>query len=209
MDSNRRHSLVIDQKFQFKFLAFNTLFLLVFAFIIGATVYLSVMYSMVREFSTIRIQQDLRAASLHGGYTTLSSLPIMRARAQMLSAHHLEILNTILKKTNMKLIPVVAVMIAFILFISLIFSHRIAGPSYHFKKGLRAVLDGDLNASFSLRDKDEFHDVAVLLGQVMSRFADTLKSISARTEAIKTTTTQNEVLSQVKEIEETVGKYTY
>ena len=209
MCANRRKILVVDRKFQFKFLAFNTLFLLMFAFIIGAAIYLSVMYSMVQEFSTIRIQQDLRTASLRGGYITLTSLPFVRVQAQMLSEHHLDTLNSILKKTNMKLIPVVAIMITFILFVSLLFSHRIAGPGYRFKKGLRAVLDGDLSTSFSLRDKDEFKDVAALLDQVMSRFAYTLKSIITHTEAIKTTATHNEVLQHVKEIVEAVGKYKY
>ncbi len=203
----KRRILVVDRKFQFNYLALNTVFLLVFAFIIGATVYMSVMYSIVREFSTVSIQQDLRTVSMNDRHAALTPTPAIRAQAQMLSERHMETLNVILKRTQIKLIPVIAIMMVCILFISLIYSHRIAGPTYRFKKSLRAVIDGDLNAQFFLRKKDEFHEVAALLTEVISRFSSTIISVAANAKAIKTAATHAEVLEQVQKIEEAVSKY--
>ena len=52
-------------------------------------------------------------------------------------------------------------------FFGLIFSHRTAGPMYHFKRIFNAIKSGDTKARVHLRPKDDFQDVAQGFNEMM------------------------------------------
>ncbi len=51
--------------------------------------------------------------------------------------------------------------------IGLIYSHRTAGPLYHFKRIFYEVKNGNLSARVKLRPKDDFKDVAQAFNEMM------------------------------------------
>ena len=59
--------------------------------------------------------------------------------------------------------------------IGIFFSHRTAGPLYHFKRVFREISKGDASARVKLRPKDEFRDVA----EEFNRMLDKLMSKKA------------------------------
>lgn len=52
-------------------------------------------------------------------------------------------------------------------FVSILFSHLIAGPAYHIKRIMETVRDGDTNARVHLRKWDELKDVAEAFNEMM------------------------------------------
>ena len=50
-----------------------------------------------------------------------------------------------------------------------IFSHRTAGPLYHFKRVFQAISRGDTKARIHLRPKDDFRDVADSFNEMMDK----------------------------------------
>jgi hypothetical protein len=63
-------------------------------------------------------------------------------------------------KTRMKLMAVLFLGMLFVGIISLIYSHRIAGPIYRIKKSIEALQEGKEIGCIKLRPADEFHDLA-------------------------------------------------
>ena len=63
-------------------------------------------------------------------------------------------------KTRMKLLAVLFLGIFFVGIMSLIYSHRIAGPIYRLKKSIEALQEGKEIGCIKLRPDDEFHDLA-------------------------------------------------
>jgi len=63
-------------------------------------------------------------------------------------------------KTRMKILAVLFLGIFFVGIISLIYSHRIAGPIYRLKKAIEALQDGKEIGCIKLRPGDEFQDLA-------------------------------------------------
>lgn len=54
--------------------------------------------------------------------------------------------------------------------LSLVVTHRIAGPIYRIQQDLTRVLHGEPAKPIHLRHGDEFHELADLLNQVMAKF---------------------------------------
>jgi HAMP domain-containing protein len=63
-------------------------------------------------------------------------------------------------KTRMKLLAVLFAGILFVGIVSLIYSHRIAGPIYRLKKSIEALQEGKEIGCIKLRPADEFQDLA-------------------------------------------------
>jgi hypothetical protein len=66
-------------------------------------------------------------------------------------------------KTRMKLMAVLFVGMLLVGIISLIYSHRIAGPIYRIKKSIEALQEGKEIGCIKLRPADEFQDLADVL----------------------------------------------
>ena len=61
------------------------------------------------------------------------------------------------------------VFLFFVALIGLVFSHRTAGPLYHFKRVFEEIENGNLKQRVRLRPKDEFQDVAQSFNKMMDK----------------------------------------
>lgn len=207
--THKRKKLLIDRPLQLKFFTNNSLFLFIFALMIGGSIYLSMWYSITREFSSFRLNEQLHTIGRLGNDagSGIETLPFVKQQAQMLSIRQKEILNNILLRANLSLIPVMIVLIVIVFAVSLVFSHRIAGPVYRMKKSLRAVREGNLSQSFTLRGKDELKELAGEMAGTVRDWALTVDEIRSQVTAIKNTTSLQKISGHVERIEGLLGKY--
>ena len=54
-----------------------------------------------------------------------------------------------------------------VMILGIIFSHRTAGPLFHFKRVFEEIKSGNSKARIRLRPKDEFHEIADAFNQMM------------------------------------------
>jgi methyl-accepting chemotaxis protein len=71
------------------------------------------------------------------------------------------------------ILEVVAVVIIYRL--SLIASHRIAGPVYVFERALKHMAEGDISADVRLRKKDNFHESAEIFNQALAALRERIE----------------------------------
>jgi len=69
--------------------------------------------------------------------------------------------------------------------VTLLVSHKIAGPLFRFEKELDAVSKGDLTKRVILREKDQGKDMADSLNVMISSFHDKVSDIQADIDAIR------------------------
>jgi methyl-accepting chemotaxis protein len=74
------------------------------------------------------------------------------------------------------LIVTVMVSLATII-VTLLVSHKIAGPLYRFKKALKMLEEGDFSSNFKIRHYDQLQDVAEVFNQMISKIREELKSL--------------------------------
>jgi methyl-accepting chemotaxis protein len=75
---------------------------------------------------------------------------------------------------------VLAVMVIFgiaTIVVTLLFSHKIAGPLYRFKKALESIKSGDLSANFHLRSYDQLKDLSDELNAMIDKTRERINSI--------------------------------
>lgn len=84
------------------------------------------------------------------------------------------ILSLHLLKDNILYISVLS--LAITLFLSLFFSHFVAGPMYRFERTLETMRDGDLTTFVKLRKHDEFKEVADLFNQTIVSLREKVKT---------------------------------
>ncbi|MHB9155895.1 MAG: hypothetical protein ACYC5N_09455 [Endomicrobiales bacterium] len=211
MEKNRRRIILIDRRFQGIFLLRNTLFFVLFALIIGGGIYLSMWYSITKEFSSVRISQDLKTIGQMGpSRDTIEMIPLLKEQAKFLSTRQREVLGAIMSRTNRKLLPVLGLLTVFVLFASLIISHRIAGPVYRFKRLFNAITkEGDLTLDYSLRDKDELKDLAGEIGAAIQRLSTTLKEIGHQVRSMKGAVSGEEIDRQLQKVESMLAEFRF
>ncbi|MFC1804288.1 HAMP domain-containing protein [Candidatus Omnitrophota bacterium] len=113
-----------------------------------------------------------------GGLLTTSILYILAKQSTTVS-----IINSrvVVRTSADFLLPVLAqtVLVVIILvsaamvLVTLFFSHKIAGPLFHFKKTMQALESGDFSSEFSLRELDQLKELA-------ESFDDMIKKIKAQ-----------------------------
>ncbi|PKM92578.1 MAG: hypothetical protein CVU80_02620, partial [Elusimicrobia bacterium HGW-Elusimicrobia-4] len=92
------------------------------------------------------------------------------------------------------------VFMVFVAFISVYFSHRIAGPIYRLTKDLLTMInDGDLTKQFRLREKDELKELAEALNTMTANLRTKLLSDEQFRE--ETQTKISEILKVLREKE--------
>ena len=75
--------------------------------------------------------------------------------------------------------PVVAVVSVLLLVHGVFFSHRIAGPLYHFRRIFQSVASGDLTVRTSIRKADYLHVEAQCLGEMVDALREKIGRIEA------------------------------
>ena len=198
---------------QSRFILFNVLFLLVFALIISGSIYISIWRSVTREFSSIRLQEDLQTMTRIREYQVarthqaLDIVPFVKEDARALSQHQRTKLGSILQHANRSLVPLLAAMLLFIIASALLLSHRFAGPAYRLKHSLGEVNRGNLAAAFSLRKKDELKDLAIEIEHTIEHFSGTITTIKELTAQLESAQTESERAGIIGELRAALERY--
>ena len=69
--------------------------------------------------------------------------------------------------------------------ISLLFSHRVAGPLYRLGVFARKVASGDLSKAVTLRQKDAIYPIAVDLNNIVAMYKDVLEQLETKAKEIR------------------------
>lgn len=69
--------------------------------------------------------------------------------------------------------------------LTLLVSHKIAGPIYRFKKVLQALEEGDFSSEFRIRRSDQFQDVAEAFNKMIVRIKGELKTLKDNFQFLK------------------------
>lgn len=72
-----------------------------------------------------------------------------------------------------------------ILTLSMLYSHRIAGPLYHLTQFTKKVTAGDLRKRVTLREKDVVHPVAEELNEMVAMYQEKLLTITEEVENLR------------------------
>ncbi|MBN1383452.1 MAG: HAMP domain-containing protein [Elusimicrobia bacterium] len=97
------------------------------------------------------------------------------------------------------------IFMVFIAFISIYFSHRIAGPIYRLEKTLLNIIsEGDLTKTFCLREKDELKELETAFNTMISNLR--LKLLADEEFREKTRVQINEILKIIRERKMTIEK---
>ena len=71
----------------------------------------------------------------------------------------------------------VFVIVCFIVFLTLVYSHRIAGPVYRLTIFARTLCSGDFSSKVHLRHKDVLHPLADEMNDMVSRYGETFDTV--------------------------------
>ncbi|MBI3306618.1 MAG: methyl-accepting chemotaxis protein [Candidatus Omnitrophica bacterium] len=193
MRKERRRHFFINKPLQLRYMAYLVFPLLLVSAVSMISVYLGIWGGILDAFSDERIRNDLLIASRLTEYEQARSLkepPSVSAlsffkQTERLSQRQREVFKDILDDTNRKLIAKFILLLFFIAWGSIYFSHKIAGPLYRFHATLEAIEQGDFSIRIRLRKADE----AQLLAK---RFNLTLENLDQTFSRIKNIVRQNE-----------------
>ena len=91
-----------------------------------------------------------------------------------------------LKAANMILMQRLLFLIPAAIIFGIVFSHRVAGPSFHIARFLREVVaKGDLSKEIHLRKRDELKEIAAAINEMTSRLNAIISSGVKSAESIK------------------------
>ncbi|MBN1898254.1 MAG: methyl-accepting chemotaxis protein [Spirochaetes bacterium] len=168
----KRRTLLIDKRFQTKFLFNIYLFIFIFIFILG----LLLVYLTSREM----------AGSVY------SKMMTMKNTQQMM-------LPLVLR------LSIIVLLLGFLIAGTrfLIFSHKIAGPMYRFKKSLNELSHGNLKIRIRFRKHDELQDIANVLTRAIHELNIRIGSIKKNSEAIgRTLKSKQRSVSKLDELKD-------
>jgi len=98
-------------------------------------------------------------------------------------------LIVLLRDANAKALLSTLIILPFAVWLSIVLSHRIAGPWYRLEMSLKKLADGDLSHDISLRKNDELQSLALSLNIVMQNLRevanDNIKYASGIDESIR------------------------
>lgn len=99
---------------------------------------------------------------------------------------------------------IVVVMTGINFIITLLFSHRIAGPVYRIRQSMEQVGNGDLSLLIQLRSNDELHELKDTFNDMVSNLRDKVKLIEGQINETKSK--DNGIKSARKKVEKKVTK---
>lgn len=196
-----------------KYIAFNVIYLLFFAAVVGGGIYLGIWHSVVKEFSAVKVDMNLQEIKRIQEYQLArtrqesDNIPLVKEWASVLSEHDKETFNAILVRANKFLLTFVAVLVLVVIATTIILSHRVAGPIFRLKRDLKTVIDGDLTVHFSLRERDELKDLAKSIDTAVHGLADNIDDVKRCLENYEKASSEEEKKKYVHEAEQIVGKY--
>ena len=103
--------------------------------------------------------------------------------------------------------PVIGGFIILVGVLTLFVTHRIAGPIFRIKRGIRDIAEGRLSETIILRKKDEFHDVAEELNALAARFRDSFSLLKEKSSQMAASIEELEQEIRDKKLDESVGRH--
>ena len=123
----KRKKILIDKNLQVKYAVINISLMLLFTFIIGGVIYFSIWRAVVNQFSTVKLSQDFETITRMREYAgarqgiNVEQRPVLREEAKMLSEHQRVILNKILVRSNLTIIPLAIPIVILIFAVGIIY----------------------------------------------------------------------------------------
>lgn len=209
----KRKKYLIDTGFQLRYIGYPTIAFVMIVLIVSSILYFSIWRTVIKEFSTVKLHEDLqtivRIREYEGVRTRrfVETVPFLKEEAKMLSEHQLNVINDILIKSNLQLLPILILVVITIIVIGIFLSHRIAGPLFRLKRNMDRILEGDFNVNFTLRKTDELKDLSNKIQLVLHDFVSTLRQVRELVEKLKSTSSEEEKNRCIKSIEDVIVKY--
>ena len=172
----RRRILLVDRKTQLKYVGIITATVLSINILVGFCVYFSVWTSLNAEYSKIAIAQKIQVAQRMRSYEAVregqANPPVHQVdhEADLLSDHLLGQLKESFRVAEIKLVPILLLLLLVVLFEGIAMSNRIVGPIYHVEKSLEKLRSGDLTDRTHFRRKDEFKSLSDKLNMVSDQW---------------------------------------
>ena len=119
-----------------------------------------------------------------GGLLTIGLLYLWAARATTVSIVNSRVVvtntaNFILPLLIQTFIIVTVVVAIATILVTLLVSHKIAGPLYRFKKIMEAMAEGDFLSHVSIRKGDQFQDLAKIFDGMIAKNRGKIKALKA------------------------------
>jgi methyl-accepting chemotaxis protein len=200
----RRRVLLIDRKNQLKYVSMIILTVVGINLLIGFCIYFSVKTSLNNEYSKIAIAQKLQLAERMQAYRNMRTGEVemgperVEEEAALLSDHLLAELETSFGKAQIKLTPILFLLLLVVVFESIAISNRIAGPIFHVEKSLLKIGNGDLTTRTYFRKKDEFKTLTDKLNYVCEEWNHIITTLKRQLQKIS---------GAAGDLKESLGRY--
>jgi len=202
-----RKKYLVDKKFQIRYIFYPTTALVFVTIMICGIVYLTTWFSVIKEFSDVKLHQDLTTIVRMREYegvrtrTVVETIPILKEEAKMLSKHQIEVINRILISTSRRIFVVVGILIILVIISGVFITHRIAGPLFRINKELDKLIEGNLDVNFTLRKKDELKPLSSRLQTLIDKIKSNRQRLKESVDELKNTTLdeiQKKILEKIE-----------
>ncbi len=199
----RRRILLVDRKAQLKYVGIVTATVLIVNLLIGFCIYFSVWSSLNAEYSKIVIAQKIQLVERIHAYQEAraghaSAAKRVEEEADLLSDHLLGQLRDSFRSAQMKLLPILALLLLVVIFEGIVISNRIAGPIYHVEQSLEKLSQGDLTEHTKFRKRDEFKMLSDKVNLVTEQWGYSLSSVKKHLSKIS---------DAAADLKQTLGRY--
>ncbi|MFH8039242.1 MAG: hypothetical protein QXJ14_04520 [Candidatus Aenigmatarchaeota archaeon] len=205
----RRKKFIVDSRFQFKYTFYYIFFSIFLTIVVFIVIYVTCWFSFIKEFSEVKLHQDLTTIVRLREYegvrtkTFIETIPILKEEAKMLSDHQLKILNDILKKTNLRILKVLFVIIFLQIFFGIFITHKIAGPLFRINRELNKLIEENLDVNFNIRKKDELQPLSQSLQTLVNKLILNKKQLEIVLDELEKTglnEKQKEIVQKLKNV---------
>jgi two-component system sensor histidine kinase ResE len=138
--------------------------------------------------------------------TVITSIVLHLNIHRPLNTHYSAILSIIsdLKETLLLKTVKISALFSFLaaiglLFISIIYTHRIAGPLHRIKSAAKAIGRGNLETKIQLRSKDAIHHFAKSLNSMTENYRDRISVLSGSLDQLKDSITEIKSLTDANQ----------
>lgn len=173
----RRKHFFINPRLQTHYIIYTSLTLLIVTGVAVLSMYFGIWGSVLREFSSTRIQNDLVNAARMMEYEqarhpnvspNIGTLALFR-EVELLTEHQQQIWSEILTTTHHRLFLKFFILVIFVAWGSIFLTHKIAGPLYRFQQSCREITSGNLRVRARLRKFDEAKEIADTFNEMAQR----------------------------------------
>jgi len=205
--------LIVDWEFQSRYILNHIFLLLMFGAAITFFIYIGTWNGIVDAFSKMPPQNSMVLSAEPAEKTSsvdtplIAKLPFTRNKFQELTPAQKLFFNKIIHRVNSMMIPLVIGLFAYIVMLSLIFSHRIAGPVFKMKRSATLISHGDLTVNFALRRHDELIALSHELENAIITLRASITSIQQNVCEYKAAASEEVKIKCLEIIDTTVSKY--